>query len=441
MTPNEPETNRLDQPVPASAPGRWLLPRRVGDAARRRLAAVRALPPPRRWALGAGVLVVVAGLITGGVLLYDSFHQGKHITAYFTEAIGIFPGSDVRILGVPVGTVDSVQPAGTEVKVTMTIDQGIAVPADARAAVIVPSVVADRYVQLLPAYSGGPQLGNGATIPVSRTAVPAEVDQIFASLNKFVAELGPNGVNKHGALSNLIKTGAANLSGNGQYLNAMISQYGALSEDLGSNAGNLFATLDYLQQFTTMLKNNDGQVRLAEQQLASVFGFLAADRQDLSGALSNLSTALGQVQGFIASNRSLIKSNVARLASITQLLVKERASLAEAMDDVPLDADNVVAAYDSATRTLTGRGDLNELCLGPDAAELGCGTTTSAATSGSATGLTADADAAVPAGSLPADGVTGLPPLPLPAIGLAATPEALLAAVTPAPADAAGRRS
>jgi phospholipid/cholesterol/gamma-HCH transport system substrate-binding protein len=440
MSTNEPETERLDQPVPASAPGRRPLPRRVADAAGRRGAAVRALPPPRRWAVGAGALVVVAALITGGVLVYNSFHQGKHITAYFTEAISIFPGSDVRILGVPVGTVDSVQPEGTEVKVTMTIDQGIGVPADAQAAVIVPSVVADRYIQLLPAYSGGPQLADGAVIPVSRTAVPAEVDQIFASLNKFVADLGPNGVNKHGALSNLIKTGAANLSGNGQYLNAMISQYGALSEDLGSDAGNLVATLDYLQQFTTMLKNNDGQVRLAEQQLASVFGFLATDRQDLSGALSNLSAALGQVQGFIASNRGLIKSNVAKLASITQLLVQERASLAEAIDDVPLDADNVVAAYDSATQTLTGRGDLNELCLGPDAAELGCGTTTSAATSGSAAGATTDADAAAPAGSLPAAGVSGLPPLPLPAVDLSATPQALLAAVTPAPAHAAGGR-
>ncbi len=47
-------------------------------------------------------------------------------------------------------------------------------------------------------------------------------------------------------------------------------------------------------------------------------GFLASDRQDLGGALHELSIALGQVQGFIADNRGLIKTNVTKLASITQ---------------------------------------------------------------------------------------------------------------------------
>src|SRR5579875_2179453 len=301
-----------------------------------------------------------------------------------------------------------------------------------------PSVVADRYIQLMPAYTGGPQLPDGATIPLSRTAVPAEVDQIYASLNKLAADLGPSGVNRHGALSNLIKTGAANLSGNGQYLNGMISHYSALSKDLGANSGNLFATIGYLQRFTSMLKNNDGQVREAEQQLAEVSSFLAADRQDLAGAISNLATALTQVKGFIESNRGLIKKNVGSLATLTRLLVLERGSLAEALDTVPLAADNVVAAYDSATHTLDGRGDLNELCLGSDAAKLGC---TAAASSASATGVTTAAlGSGLPAGAIPAEGASGLPPLPLPAVGLYATPQALLAGGSSGSHSAGGHR-
>jgi phospholipid/cholesterol/gamma-HCH transport system substrate-binding protein len=411
---------------------------RLATAVRRSLAAPRTWRPAQRWALGTGALVVAAAGIASGILLYQSSHQGRQYTAYFTEAIGIFPGSDVRILGVPVGTVDSVQPEGTRVKVTMTVGQGTPVPAGAKAAVIAPSVVADRYIQLMPAYTGGPQLPDGATIPLSRTAVPAEVDQIYASLNKLAAELGPNGVNKHGALSDLIKTGAANLSGNGQYLNGMISQYSALSKDLGANSGNLFATIGYLQRFTSMLKKNDGQVRQAEQQLAEVSSFLAADRQDLAGALSNLATALTQVKGFIESNRGLIKQNVGRLAALTRLLVLERGSLAEALDTVPLAADNVIAAYDSATHTLDGRGDLNELCLGTDAAKLGCA---AMASSASGTGVTTAALGLVtPQGAVPADGASGLPPLPLPPVGLYATPQALLAGGASGSATSGSRR-
>jgi virulence factor Mce-like protein len=355
----------------------------------------------RRIFSSAAAIFVVAVLV-GGWLVYATGHQGKQITAYFSETIGVYPGSSVRILGVPVGTVDSVRPAGQQVRVVMTVDHGIAVPARAQAVVVAPSVVADRYVQLTPAYTGGPQIASGAVIPASRTATPVEVDQLYASLDKLATALGPEGVNKHGALSGVIKTGVANLGGNGAALGNTITQFGQAMGTLGGSAGNLAATVNHLQQFTTMLKNNNSQVVEAEQQLAQVSGFLSDDRQDLGTALDELATALGQVQSFIASNRALIKSNVTKLAGVTQLLVRERSSLAEALDDAPLAVDNVLAAYDPTTRTLDGRADLNEISMSAGGAASPAG---SAATSAAIL-------VQVPAGE-----VGSLPPLLLPAVG------------------------
>jgi phospholipid/cholesterol/gamma-HCH transport system substrate-binding protein len=366
---------------------------------------------------GISAAVVAAGLITGGVLLYQAGQQGTTVTAYFSESIGIYPGSDVRILGVRVGTVNSIQPDGREVKVTLTIDHGIPVPAGVQVAVVAPSVVSDRYLQLTPAYTSGPELADNAVIPVTRTAVPVEVDQIYESLNQLAAALGPSGANKQGALSNLIKTGAANLAGNGGYLNSMLKQYSGLSATLGGSAGNIAATLTSLQQFTSMLQHNDGQVRLAEQQLAQVSGFLSGDREQLAAAMSSLATALGQVQQFIASNRDLLTSNVNRLASITSILSSERASLAEALDDVPLAADNLYNTYDATSRTLDSRADLNEFSM------------TSA---GTTAGLSDSTATGGPAGSVavqPGE-AAGLPPLPLPSVGTEySTPDAVLAAM------------
>jgi phospholipid/cholesterol/gamma-HCH transport system substrate-binding protein len=402
-------------------------PRALGREGRRQR--VRRIVPHvsgrQRLAIRIGIVVVAVFLVAGGVLVYQASQGGKQITAYFTETIGVYPGSTVRVLGVPVGTVDAVRPAGREVEVTMTLNQGVAVPADAQAVVVAPSVVADRYVQLTPAYTSGPQIADNAVIPVSRTAVPVEVDQIYSALNQFTKELGPDGVNKHGALSNLIKTGAANLSGNGAALNSMIAEYSGLSKTLGSGSSQLFGAISNLALFTGMLKTNNSQVQLAEQQLAQVSAFLANDRTDLAAAMSTLATALGQVSTFIQSNRSLLKSNVAKLAAVTSLLVQERASLAEALNTVPLAADNVINAYDAATGTLDGRGDLNELCLGSAKvrAELGCaGATTSAAVAGTS--------ASGPAGTVPLTnpGKANLPPLPLPTVGpVYGTPQALLA--------------
>ena len=352
--------------------------------------------PALRWASLTVAVLVVAGLWLG----YSLTHQGKQITAYFSQTIGVYAGSDVRILGVQVGTVNSVQPAGGQVKVTMTIDHGIPVPAGARAVVVSPSVVADRYVQLTPAYTGGRQLASGAVIPLSRTATPVEVDELYNSLNKLAIAFGPHGANAHDALSDLIKTGAANLNGNGKALADMISQFGQAMGTLGGSAGNLSATIDHLQLFTSMLKSNDGQVRQAEQQLAQVSGFLAADRQNLGAALDDLATALGQIKTFIASNRALIKTNVTRLAAITGTLVKERASLAEALDDAPLAADNLLGAYDPRSHTLDGRANLQEFSVGPATSVI------------TGTGTTAEILFQVPSSEL-----GSLPPLPFPVSG------------------------
>ena len=124
------------------------------------------------------------------------------------------------------------------------------------------------------------------------------------------------------------------------------------------------------------------------------------------------------MQGFIANNRSLLKSNITKLASITKILVDERASLTEAVNTIPLAVDNVVNAYDSTNRTLDGRGNLNELSMGPGAHDL------QAITSGG-TG----AGGAGPAGAVPLSpaALRTVPPLPLPAVGLYGTPEAALA--------------
>jgi phospholipid/cholesterol/gamma-HCH transport system substrate-binding protein len=318
----------------------------------------------RKFRLIAAIAVAAVVVIAGTVLYIVSHRPGTQVSAVFTEAVGVYPGSDVRVLGVKVGTIDSVQPRGTHVLVTMTIEHGVSVPASADAVIVAASVIADRYVQLTPPYTGGPALASGAVIPASRTAVPVEIDQIYSAVSNLAREFGPNGVNKNGALSDVLKTGAANLAGNGKALGVMIDRFGQALHVLSGSQGGFFDTIDNLQKFTTMLKTNDSGVRMAEQQLVQVSGFLAADRQNLAAALHELAIALGQVRGFIQDNRAALKTNISRLSAITKLLVNEQASLAEAIDETPLALDNLLNAYDPATGTFDSRGDLLEITSG-----------------------------------------------------------------------------
>ncbi|MDT7750803.1 MAG: phospholipid/cholesterol/gamma-HCH transport system substrate-binding protein, partial [Pseudonocardiales bacterium] len=83
------------------------------------------------------------------------------LTAYFDRAVGLYDGSDVRVLGVKVGTVRDVTPEGPLVRVDLTVDPKYPIPAGASAAIIASSLVSDRYVQLTPAYLDGPTMATG----------------------------------------------------------------------------------------------------------------------------------------------------------------------------------------------------------------------------------------------------------------------------------------
>ncbi len=160
-----------------------------------------------RRTIMAGLLVLV--VIFTSALIALSWPGGMKVSALFSQAVGVYPGSDLRVLGVRVGKIDSVRPEGRQVRVAMSIDRGVAVPAGAVAVAVAPSVVADRYIQLSPAYTGGPRLADHAVIPATRTATPVEIDQLYASISRLAAALGPNGANRKGALSNVLNTGAA----------------------------------------------------------------------------------------------------------------------------------------------------------------------------------------------------------------------------------------
>ncbi|HEY8372887.1 MAG TPA: MCE family protein [Pseudonocardiaceae bacterium] len=314
----------------------------------------------------AVALACILALVTAGVVWWVLHRAaGTRITAHFSSAVGLYEGSDVRVLGVRVGTIERVHPEGRTVRVEMVVDPEVDVPADVQAVVVAPSLVSDRYVQLTPVYTGGPRMADGGMIPLERTATPVELDEVYASLDELVTALGPDGANAEGALSDLLRVGAENLQGNGQAMNDTLKRLGEVSRTLAGNREDLFRTVDNLQQFTSMLAANDTQMRQLNDQLAEVNRFLAGEREDLGAALAELATALESVRSFVQDNREKLHSNVDKLAEITQVLVDQRAALAEVLDVAPLALGNLNNSYNAASGTLDTRANINELTEPP----------------------------------------------------------------------------
>jgi phospholipid/cholesterol/gamma-HCH transport system substrate-binding protein len=309
----------------------------------------------RRLRVPAAILAVVALVALTVVLPAGS--PTRRIVAHFASTVGIHEGSDVRVLGVKVGQVVSVRPEGRTVRVELRYDPRYPVPADAMAAIIPPSVVSDRYVQLLPAYAGGPTLADGADLPLARTAVPLELDDIYRSLDEFNKALGPNGANRNGALSNLVGTGAANLKGNGRNLATTLDGFSKTLGTLSDGKDDLFGSVVNLQQFVTALAESDAQVKLFNQQLATTSEQLAGESDDLAATLRNLATALADITGFVRDNREALKSNVAGLTDLTGILVRQQQAIINVLNVAPLALSNLNLAYNARSGTLDTRDD------------------------------------------------------------------------------------
>ena len=309
------------------------------------------------------IAVAVVAAATVAVVLGGS--GGMTVTAYFTSTVGLYPGSDVRMLGVPVGSVSTVTPQGAQVQVVLHVDKGWDVPADAKAAVVIPTLVADRYVQLAPVYTGGPKMADGAVIPIARTAVPVELDDIADSADKLATSLGPDGANKDGALSDLLKVGAQNLDGNGAALNQTITQLAGATRTLDGSKDDLFGSVENLQKFTSTLRGSDGDVRQFTDQIADVSRFLSDDRPKLDAALKEGATALGTLADFVRDNRGALHTDVGKLTSVTQVLVQQRDAIASLLDVGPMAFNNLLNTYDPSSGTLHARLDVNELSYPP----------------------------------------------------------------------------
>ena len=315
------------------------------------LGSIRALRPALRAALAAVVALVVI-VIAATTATAGGSGGSHHITAYFTRTIGLYNGNDVRILGVRVGKIDSIKAKGTVVEVKMTVSGTYKLPADVQAVVVPPSVVSDRYVQLTPAYTGGPELADHAVLNTDRTIVPLEFDEIFKNLDKVDRAIGPQGANKNGALSRLVDVSAANLDGNGAELNGALKQFSQMISTLAGSRGDLFGTIRNLQQFTTMLAQNDGGVRALNANLAKVGTQLAGERQDLGAALANLSDALKLVTTFVGNNRATLTTDIKKAAVVTNVLSREKEALEQIIDTAPYGLINLSLAYDSKAHTL-----------------------------------------------------------------------------------------
>ena len=304
-----------------------------------------------------GALAIVLGLI-GAFVGWNLYKKASTTTvvAYFADALAVYPGDRVQIMGVKVGSVDSVEPAGDKMKVTLSYDSQYKVPENATASVLNPTVVASRVIQLSPPYTGGPALADNAVIPLERTQVPVEWDDIRNQLQKLVTELGPTPSQPKGPLGDFVDSLANGLNGKGKQINTTFRALSDAVAALNEGRGDLFGVTKSLALFVNALHQSDQQIVALNSDLATITGSLNNSDQELATALKDIDGLLKTARKFVDDNGSVLAKDINNLASATNTLLQPepRNGLETVLHIYPNLAANINQIYHPAHGTIQG---------------------------------------------------------------------------------------
>ncbi|MCB0934918.1 MAG: MCE family protein [Mycobacterium sp.] len=306
-----------------------------------------------RIALAAALAVV---LVVGLVLAFRSVTGvGKtRLSAYFENSKGIYPGDEVRILGVRIGAIESIEPEPNRARINFWVDSKYKVPADAQAVILSPSIISARALELTPVYTGGPALQNNAVIPQERTAMPVEWDDLKAQLDKLNQTLQPTrpgGVSTAGEFVNSL---ADNLRGQGPNIRDSLQKLSQSMSILGDHSSDLFGTVKNLSALASGLRDSGDLLRQLNQNFAAVTATLSNDPGEVGRAVADLNGAVTDVTSFVRDNRETVGITADKLEVITTALNESGDELQQALHAFPMMISNYVNIYQPTAGGVTG---------------------------------------------------------------------------------------
>lgn len=314
----------------------------------------------RTWTLS--LAVVLALTLVGGIALASRVvgdADRTTITAYFTNSTGIYVGDDVRILGVRVGEIDSIEAQPQQVKVTFWVEDRFKIPADAQAVILSPSLVSARAVQLVPAYDGGPVMPTDSVIPVERTAVPVEWDDLRGQLEKLVEALQPTQPGGVSTLGAFVNTAAENLRGSGADIRETIIGLSQAFSALGDHSDDLFGTIRDLSLVVTALEDSRTVLEALNTNLAATTALLVNQPGEIDRAIADISDVAADVTDFAVENREPVGTTADLLASVSEALDASIEDIKQTLHVAPTQLSNFVNIYPPAVGGFAGAFSLN----------------------------------------------------------------------------------
>lgn len=291
---------------------------------------------------------MVAATVLSGCGVLGGGGGGYHITAEFERAVGLYEQSTVKIMGADAGTVDSVEVDGDIVRVEMTINDDVPLPADVMATIAPLTLIGERNVVLSPPWTPGDErLEDGAILRydpdprLSQTVIPIEPDEILEALTDLAEAIDPQ------AVGDLLTSGAQAIDGQGTTFNQMLESAAGVTASLADQDEQILEAARSLNVFATALNSRSQQLGHLVDSLSQASAVLAAERDSIALFLQSV-VDLSDVGGsLLEAYQGQLPADIAHLADLALVLESNLGSLTQLVGAFPVIGEELVDAYDA----------------------------------------------------------------------------------------------
>jgi phospholipid/cholesterol/gamma-HCH transport system substrate-binding protein len=273
--------------------------------------------------LATGLLVITIGNVT--------FGSSKDYKAVFTDATDLNSGDDVRIAGVKVGSVKSIQIVNrTQALVTFSVASDQTLDQATHIAIRYRNIVGQRYLAVSDELGHGDVLTSGQTIPVSQTSPALDLSVLFNGFKPLFQALTPSDINQ---LSyEIIQV----FQGEGGSLNSLLSHTASLTSTLADRDQVIDELIDNLNQVLAHIGQRDGQLSQLITTLRTFVHGLAQDKGKILGSLDQISDLSGQLTGLVGQIQSPLLQDVKQLRTFAGDVNADRGQLDQELQIEPI---------------------------------------------------------------------------------------------------------
>ncbi len=283
-------------------------------------------------AVFAAIALIAVGIMAFGYIQLPTmlFGTGQYtVTVQLPQAAGLYPTANVTYRGTEVGRVADVRLTDHGVDAVLDLKSGTSIPSDLTAAVHSTSAIGEQYVALTPLNAASRPLHDGDVVPVSRTSVPPDINNLIAAANTGLKAIPQDNVRT------VVDESYTAINGLGPEISRFVKGSTSLAIDAKNNLDALTALIDQSAPVLDSQAQTSDAIGSWAAHLATITGELRDQDAAVAGLLEKAGPAADEARALFDRVQPTLPILLTNLVSLGEVGISYRTDLEQLLVLLP----------------------------------------------------------------------------------------------------------